>query len=75
MGESRPADPAADPPRAGLSPLQQAWAAYRDHTAGCEQCRAADGGRCEEALALWRRHRDLCDAAYTALAAERAARY
>ncbi|MFJ3812310.1 hypothetical protein ACIPWE_38845 [Streptomyces sp. NPDC090073] len=72
MGERRPEPAAGQPPgTAKLSPLQQAWAAYRKHTAGCEQCRAADGGRCEEALALWRRHLELCDEAYTALAEAR----
>ncbi|WP_432027485.1 hypothetical protein [Streptomyces sp. 1222.5] len=72
MGESRPEPPAADASRkAELPPLQRVWADYRRHTVGCERCRAADGGRCEEALTLWRRHRELCDEAYTALAAER----
>ena len=72
MGERSPEPPAAERARtAKLSPLQRAWVAYREHTAGCDRCRTVDGGRCEEALRLWRAHRDLCDAAYVALAAER----
>ena len=72
MGERRPEPPAATPPRKlKLSHLQQAWAKYRRHTKACEQCRAADGGRCDQALVLWRRHHELCDEAYRALAAER----
>jgi len=68
MGERRPDSPASDPARpVRLSPLQKAWAAYREHTTGCEHCRTVRGTRCEEGLALWRRHRDLCDAAYAAL--------
>ncbi|MFG2352555.1 hypothetical protein [Streptomyces sp. NPDC048521] len=71
MDERRPEPAAADQSvRAELSPLQQAWAAYRTHTAGCLVCRSVDGGRCEEALGLWRVHRDECDAAYRRLADE-----
>ncbi|MFF9176006.1 hypothetical protein [Streptomyces sp. NPDC014793] len=74
MGESRPEPAAAEPSRlAKLSPLQRAGAAYRDHMAGCDRCRTTDGGRCDEALRLWRVHGELCDAAYVALAAERPA--
>jgi hypothetical protein len=72
MGESRPTDPATDPARpTGLSPLQQAWKDYTSHTAGCPRCRTTDGGRCADAARLWAAHRDLCDQAYAALAAER----
>lgn len=64
--------PAATPRRsasgARLSPLQEAWAAYRDHTSACDCCRMRGGGRCELAVALWRAHQELCDAAYRALA-------
>ena len=72
MDERRPEPPAADLSRtAGLSPIQQVWADYRLHTRRCPDCRTMDGGRCDKALVLWRRHRELCDEAYTALAAER----
>jgi hypothetical protein len=72
MGESRPTPPAADPPgQAGLSPLQKAWAAYQRHTTECDDCSTVGGVRCEDAGRLWRAHRDLCDVAYAALAAER----
>jgi hypothetical protein len=67
MGESRPDQPAADPRRSKLSPLQLAWKAYTRHTSGCPRCRTRDGGRCDEALRLWRAHRDRCDEAYAAL--------
>jgi hypothetical protein len=71
MGESRPEPPAVDPALpAGLSPLQKAWAAYDRHTVGCDDCRTVGGVRCDEAGRLWRAHRDLCDEAYAALAAE-----
>ena len=68
MGESRPDSPASEPGR--RTPLQTAWADYQNHTADCECCRTKGGGRCEEAALLWSMHRDLCDAAYAALAAE-----
>ncbi|MFF0777119.1 hypothetical protein [Streptomyces sp. NPDC003720] len=75
MDERRPGSIPVTPPRpvsgAKLSPLQRAGAAYRDHMAGCRDCRTTDGGRCEEALRLWRIHGELCDAAYAELAAER----
>ena len=71
MGERRPDSPPADPGAVRLSPLQRAWRDYTSHTAGCPRCRTTDGGRCNEAARLWSVHRDLCDAAYAALAAER----
>lgn len=76
MDERRPDSIPVTPPRrvtpkASLSPLQKAWAAYRQHTTGCPDCRTTDG-RCDEAARLWRIHRDLCDEAYRALAAQRA---
>ncbi|MET7429660.1 hypothetical protein ABZT16_11760 [Streptomyces flaveolus] len=71
MDERRPDTSAVDPSvRAELSPLQRAWAAYRDHTARCKICRSVDGGRCETALVLWRAHQDECDDAYRRLADE-----
>lgn len=72
MDERRPEPPAADPGLSKLSPLQLAWRDYSSHTAGCPRCRTTDGGRCDEAARLWTAHRDLCDQAYAALAAERA---
>jgi hypothetical protein len=70
MGESRPEPPAVDPALpTGLSPLQTVWRDYQRHTAHCSSCRSS-GVRCDEAGRLWRAHRDLCDEAYAALAAE-----
>jgi hypothetical protein len=70
MVERRPDSPPADPPgEASVSPLQQAWRDYQHHAAYCPSCRSS-GVRCEEAGRLWRAHRDLCDEAYAALAAE-----
>jgi hypothetical protein len=45
------------------------WRDYQRHTAYCSSCRSG-GVRCDEAGRLWRAHRDLCDEAYAALAAE-----
>lgn len=72
VDERRPDSPAVEQAvPVKLSPLQRAWAAYRDHTAGCEVCRSMDGDRCETALQLWQAHQDLCDAAYSELVARR----
>lgn len=70
MAERRPDARAADPRPARLSPLQQAWADYQCHTASCARCRIANGGRCEEAIGLWRTHQELCDEAYRRLGGE-----
>lgn len=70
VDEPRDQQSHTDSPPAGiarLSPLQEAWADYTGHTAGCPRCRTTDGGRCDEASRLWQAHRDLCDEAYRRL--------
>lgn len=76
MDEPRDQPPEADTPQPAtatatrLTPLQEAWVAYKAHTASCPRCRTEHGGRCEEASRLWRAHRDLCDDAYRQLGGE-----
>lgn len=72
MGEPKPAEPAADPPRpavsvAGLTPMQQAYSDYAAHALGCGSCRDIDAGPCRAAEALWQAYRRESDDAYRRL--------
>jgi hypothetical protein len=50
--------------RAKLSPLQQAWSRYVDHTTNCDGCRNIDSGRCEVSERLWNLYHAHTDEAY-----------
>ncbi|MFF3928310.1 hypothetical protein [Streptomyces hirsutus] len=70
MDESR--DPAAPPERAPavaartrLTPIQEAWGAYVNHSLHrCLVCRSADGSPCTTAEGLYRTYRQLTDDAH-----------
>jgi hypothetical protein len=68
----RPPDAVTRPPvivsGARLSPLQQAWSRYVDHTTNCDHCRDIDRGRCETSEGLYRKYRDHEDAAVRGVA-------
>lgn len=53
-----------------LSPLQQAWSRYVDHTTTCAHCRDIDRGRCEDSTRLWNAYRAQGDEAYRRLSKE-----
>ncbi|MFB7244675.1 hypothetical protein ACFCYX_19705 [Streptomyces populi] len=44
---------------ARLSPLQEAWSDYVDHTTSCADCRHIGRGRCEESDRLYREYQGL----------------
>lgn len=74
MDERRepPPQPVTRPPvivsgAAKLSPLQEAWGRYVDHTTGCSHCRDIDRGRCEKSEGLWQAYRDQENEAYRRL--------
>jgi hypothetical protein len=64
MGEPRPADPAANPPRpavaaaATLAPPQQAYSDWVTHRLDCMPCRDIDSGDCDKGKALWQAYKD-----------------
>jgi hypothetical protein len=62
-----PPQPVTRPPvivsGARLSPLQQAWSDYVDHTTRCDHCRDVDRDRCETSEELYRAYRAHEDAA------------
>lgn len=51
-----------------LSPLQQAWSRYVQHTTRCGQCRDIDRERCETSERLYREYHQYADDAYRRLA-------
>jgi hypothetical protein len=50
-----------------LSPVQEAWGAYVEHTTHCDNCRSLDGGRCAESDTLYRSYRQADSDAYRQL--------
>jgi hypothetical protein len=55
-GEQSAAESATALPRqirAGLSPVQVAYAAFTDHFMGCSHCRDVDRGYCTEGERMW----------------------
>lgn len=70
----RPPEPGTRPAvivgGAQLSPLQQAWSRYVDHTTTCPGCRDIDSGRCDQSERLWRDYQAHGAAAYERLSDE-----
>lgn len=51
-----------------LSPLQQAYSLYVQHTIKCDTCRDVDRGNCATSEELWRVYQAVGAAAYRQLA-------
>lgn len=70
MDEPKSTEPSAGrrqtglPPSVRLSPMQEAWRAYVEHTLYlCDTCRRVDGSPCKPAEGLYRTWRDVAEAA------------
>lgn len=66
-------EPGAQPPpliasgTSRLSPVQEAWGAYVDHSLHCDMCRSRDAGSCGEASRLHRVYEEAGGAAFKKL--------